>query len=52
MENWLESQLETFKALKSDEGYEEEVIRRAEYFEDNEDMLKEKIDVLLGSGRF
>lgn len=52
MENWLESQLETFKALKSDEGYEEEVIRRAKYFEDNEDVLKDKIDVLLGSGRF
>lgn len=52
MEKWVESQLETLKALKSDEGYDEEVIRRAEYFEKNEDLLKEKIDVLLGSGKF
>lgn len=52
MENWLASQLETLKALKSDEGYDEDIIRRAKYFEDNEDLLKDKIDVLLGSGRF
>lgn len=49
---WLESQLEAFKALKSDEGYEEEVVRKAGYFEEHEDLLRDKIDVLLGSGRF
>lgn len=52
MKNWLKTQLETFKALKSDEGYDEEVVRRADYFKENEELLKEKIDVLLGAGRF
>lgn len=51
IERWFESQLETLKALKSDEGYDEEIVRRAEYFEKNEDMLKDKIDLLLGSAR-
>lgn len=48
---WLETQLETFKILKSDEGYDEELVRRAKFFEENEDLLKQKIDVLLGSNR-
>ncbi|KAI5952344.1 SNF12 [Candida jiufengensis] len=52
IENWIETQSETLKALKSDEGYEEEVVRRAKYFEDNEDMIKEKIDLLFGVNKF
>ncbi|MCP8719223.1 MAG: hypothetical protein M5F18_08005 [Asgard group archaeon] len=52
IDNWLESQASTLKALKSDEGYDEEVVRRAKYFEDNEHLLKEKIDLMMSSSRF
>lgn len=48
IKQWTKSQSETLKSLKSDEGYDEETVRRAKYFEDNEDLLREKIDVLLG----
>ncbi|CAK7901706.1 chromatin structure-remodeling complex protein Rsc6p [[Candida] anglica] len=51
MENWIQSQSETFKVLKSDEGYDEEVVRRAEYYEKNEHILRENINLLLGSGK-
>ncbi|KAI5965299.1 SNF12 [Candida pseudojiufengensis] len=52
IKKWVETQSETLKALKSDEGYEEEIVRRAKYFEDNEDMIKEKIDLLFGVNKF
>ncbi|KAG7663147.1 SNF12 [[Candida] subhashii] len=52
VEKWIESQSKTLKALKSDEGYDEELVRHAKYFQENEDLIKEKIDLLLGSGRF
>lgn len=52
IEQWLASQAETLKALKSDEGYDEEIVRRANYFEDNEDLINEKIDLLFGSSKF
>ncbi|KAI5960890.1 SNF12 [Candida theae] len=52
IEHWLTSQAETLKALKSDEGYDEEIVRRAKYFEDNEGLIKEKIDLLFGSSRY
>ncbi|ODV80180.1 subunit of SWI/SNF transcription activation complex [Suhomyces tanzawaensis NRRL Y-17324] len=52
IEQWLESQAETLKALKSDEGYDEEIVRRAQYFEENESLIRDKIDLLLGSNRF
>lgn len=46
---WLESQAETLKALKSEEGYSEEIVRRAEFFKENEELLKQKIDLMLGA---
>ncbi|EGV64882.1 SWI/SNF and RSC complex subunit Ssr3 [Yamadazyma tenuis] len=52
IKQWTKTQSETLKSLKSDEGYDEEVVRRAQYFEDHEDVLKEKIDVLLGTTKF
>lgn len=52
IQSWLESQAETLKALKSEEGYDEELVRKAKYFEENEDILKQKIDLLLGSQKF
>lgn len=52
IKKWTEIQLETLKSLKSDEGYNEEIVRRAEYFEQNEDVLKQKIDILLGSTKY
>lgn len=51
VKKWVQTQLDTFRALKSDEGYDEEVVRRADYFIENELLLKEKIDLLLGSTR-
>ncbi|KAG7195674.1 SWI/SNF complex component snf12 [Scheffersomyces spartinae] len=51
VKNWVQTQLDTFRGLKSDEGYDEEVVRRADYFIENELLLKEKIDLLLGSTR-
>lgn len=52
IENWVESQAETLKALKSDEGYDEEVVRRSNYFKENEDLLKLKIDLMLGAQKY
>jgi SWI/SNF complex component SWP73 len=52
IDQWLESQAETLKALKSDEGYDEEVVRRANYFEENEQLIKDKINLLLGTNKF
>lgn len=48
---WLQSQSETLKALKSDEGYDEEIVRRTQYFIDNEQSIKDKINLLLASSR-
>lgn len=52
IENWVESQAETLKALKSDEGYDEEVVRRSQYFKENEDLLRLKIDLMLGAQKY
>lgn len=49
LKEWLKSQSETLRALKSEEGYNEETVRRAQYFVDNEDFLKQKIDLMLGA---
>lgn len=49
LQNWLESQSETLKALKSEEGYNEETVRKAQYFKDHEELLKQKIDLMLGA---
>ncbi|SGZ49601.1 CIC11C00000004711 [Sungouiella intermedia] len=46
---WLESQAETLKALKSEEGYNEEMVRRSEYFKEHEEELRQKIDLMLGA---
>lgn len=46
---WLETQSETLKALKSEEGFNEEEVRRADYFKENEELLKQKIDLMLGA---
>lgn len=52
IQSWLESQAETLKALKSEEGFDEELVRKAKYFEENEEILKQKIDLLLGAQKF
>lgn len=52
LKNWLESQSETLKALKSEEGYNEEEVRRAEYFKKHEPFLRQKIDLMLGAQKF
>lgn len=49
LKKWLESQSETLKALKSEEGYNEELVRRADYFKEHEDELRQKIDLMLGA---
>lgn len=49
MKKWLVSQSETLKALKSEEGYNEETVRRAEFFKENEELLRQKIELILGA---
>lgn len=49
LKQWLETQSDTLKALKSEEGYNEELVRKAEYFKDHEDELRQKIDLMLGA---
>ncbi|OBA20068.1 hypothetical protein METBIDRAFT_33041 [Metschnikowia bicuspidata var. bicuspidata NRRL YB-4993] len=49
LRKWLESQAETLKALKSEEGYNEETARRAEFFKENEELVKQKIELMLGA---
>ncbi|EEQ41699.1 putative transcription regulatory protein [Clavispora lusitaniae] len=49
LQKWLESQAETLKALKSEEGYNEENVRKAQYFKENEELLRQKIDLMLGA---
>lgn len=49
LRKWLESQAETLKALKSEEGYSEETARRAEFFKENEELVKQKIELMLGA---
>lgn len=49
LKKWLETQSETLKALKSEEGYNEELVRRADYFQEHEDELRQKIDLMLGA---
>ena len=51
LKEWLESLLNTLRVLKSDEGYDEESVRKSEYFVENEESLKDIINVLLGSGK-
>lgn len=46
---WLATQAETLKALKSEEGYNEEEVRKSEYFKKHEDELRQKIDLMLGA---
>lgn len=49
IKKWLESQAETLKALKSEEGFNEEEVRKAEYFKEHEQELRQKIDLMLGA---
>lgn len=49
LKQWLESQAETLKALKSEEGYNEELVRRSEYFKVHEEELRQKVDLMLGA---
>lgn len=49
IKRWLESQSETLKALKSEEGFNEEEVRKAQYFKDHEQELRQKVDLLLGA---
>lgn len=51
LKKWLELQLETLKALKSEEGYNEEDVRRAAFFKENEELLRQKVDLMLGALR-
>uniref|UniRef100_A0A0L0NPD8 Uncharacterized protein n=1 Tax=Candidozyma auris TaxID=498019 RepID=A0A0L0NPD8_CANAR len=49
IKKWLESQSETLKALKSEEGFNEEDVRKAQYFKEHEQELRQKIDLMLGA---
>ena len=39
------------KVLSGDEGYNEDMVRRANFYKENEAMLRENIEVILSNGR-
>lgn len=47
----ISSTSNTLKVLSGDEGYNEDMVRRAQFYTDNEAMLRENIEVILSNGR-
>lgn len=51
LEDYIASQSNALKILSGDEGFNEDTVRRAEFYQDNENMLFENIGVMLANGR-
>ena len=47
----IESTSNALKVLSGDEGYNEDMVRRASFYKENEAMLRENIEVILSNGR-
>ncbi|KOG97175.1 Snf12p [Saccharomyces eubayanus] len=47
----ISSTSNTLKVLSGDEGYNEDMVRRAQFYTENEAMLRENIEVILSNGR-
>ena len=51
LQEYIESQANALKILSGDEGFNEDTVRRAQFYKDNEEMLFENIGVMLANGR-
>lgn len=51
LEDYISSQANALKILSGDEGFNEDTVRRSQFYRDNENMLFENIGVLLANGR-
>ncbi|CCE63014.1 hypothetical protein TPHA_0D03810 [Tetrapisispora phaffii CBS 4417] len=51
LKEYIESSSNALKVLSGDEGYNEDMVRRSQFYKDNEDVLFENLGVLLANGR-
>lgn len=51
LSNYMDSSSRALKVLSGDAGFNEDTVRRAEFYKENESVLFENIGVLLSSGR-
>lgn len=51
LEDYIASQSNAMKILSGDEGFNEDTVRRSQFYQDNENMLFENIGVMLANGR-
>lgn len=51
LQEYMLSQSNALKVLSGDEGFNEDTVRRSEFYEENREMLFENIGILLANGR-
>ncbi|SCU92964.1 LAFA_0F13938g1_1 [Lachancea sp. 'fantastica'] len=51
LEEYIESSSRALKVLSGDDGFNEDTVRRANFYKENENMLFENLGVLLSNGR-
>ncbi|CCF60316.1 hypothetical protein KAFR_0J02520 [Kazachstania africana CBS 2517] len=51
LREYMESSSNALKVLSGDEGYNEDTVRRSQFYKDNEAMLFENLGILLSNGR-
>lgn len=51
LQEYMTSSANALKVLSGDEGFNEDTVRRAQFYKDNEDILFENLGVLLANGR-
>lgn len=51
LQDYIASTANALKVLSADEGYNEDMVRRAQFYSDNEDTLFESLSTLLANGR-
>ena len=51
LKEYFQSSSNAMKVLSGDEGFNEDTVRRAQFYKDNESMLFENLGVLMANGR-
>ena len=51
LQEYMSSSANALKVLSGDEGFNEDTVRRAQFYKDNEEILFENLGVLLANGR-
>ncbi|CDO93126.1 unnamed protein product [Kluyveromyces dobzhanskii CBS 2104] len=51
LQDYMESSAQALKVLSGDAGFNEDTVRRSQFYQDNDSILFENIGVLLSSGR-